>query len=230
MSGLPIIAYAVISYWAASKTIYSKSPPPHNVGELGSQCAIAMIFGWFLIPFMVIKENFPKKRSSVQNGEYDSSKSPNASAASTAPNNIIAAIISSTVLVNGVKTSFDAYKINNVHYFKLRDLAYALSGTEKQFDVGWDNTTKMITLTSGQRYTALGVEMAPPPSDIQSRSAMVSNVKLLVNGKELSLAAYKIDEVDYFKLRDIGKLLDFGIGWNKDTKTISIDTSTGYTV
>ncbi|HHV38755.1 MAG TPA: hypothetical protein GXX70_04580 [Tepidimicrobium sp.] len=40
----------------------------------------------------------------------------------------------SRVLVNGQDINFDAYKINNNNYFKLRDLAKVLSGTEKQFE------------------------------------------------------------------------------------------------
>ena len=41
----------------------------------------------------------------------------------------------SNVLVNGVSKSFDAYNINGSNYFKLRDLAYVLNGTEKQFEI-----------------------------------------------------------------------------------------------
>ena len=36
----------------------------------------------------------------------------------------------STILLNGVPTAFTAYNIGGNNYFKLRDLAYALNGTE----------------------------------------------------------------------------------------------------
>ena len=48
-------------------------------------------------------------------------------------------------------------------------------------------------------------------------------------GREVSLTAYTIGGNNYFKLRDIGQAFDFGIGWDNATKTITIDTGTGYT-
>ena len=133
----------------------------------------------------------------------------------------------SKVLVNGKETAFDAYTIDGSNYFKLRDLAYVLSGTEKQFEVGWDNASKTITLTSGQGYTANGSEMGAKSAG--SKAAAVSASKLLIDGKEVALTAYTIDGNNYFKLRDIGQAFDFGIGWDNASKTITIDTSAGYT-
>ena len=132
----------------------------------------------------------------------------------------------SKVLVNGREVAFDAYTIDGSNYFKLRDLAYVLNGTEKQFEVGWDNASKTITLTSGSAYTDNGSEMAKGGG---AQSASVSASKLLIDGKEVSLTAYTIGGNNYFKLRDIGQAFDFGIGWDNATKTITIDTSTGYT-
>jgi hypothetical protein len=51
--------------------------------------------------------------------------------------------------VNGQSVAFNAYNIDGNNYFKLRDLAYALNGTEKQFEVGWDGAANAISLTSG---------------------------------------------------------------------------------
>ena len=132
----------------------------------------------------------------------------------------------SKVLVNGKEVAFDAYTIDGANYFKLRDLAYVLNGTEKQFEVGWDNASKTITLTSGSAYTANGSEMAKGGG---AQSASVSASKLLIDGKEVSLTAYTIGGNNYFKLRDIGQAFDFGIGWDNASKTITIDTSAGYT-
>ena len=47
----------------------------------------------------------------------------------------------STVLVDGENVAFDAYNIADNNYFKLRDLAFTLSGTAKQFEVGWDGAS-----------------------------------------------------------------------------------------
>ncbi|MDE7219846.1 MAG: copper amine oxidase N-terminal domain-containing protein, partial [Oscillospiraceae bacterium] len=143
------------------------------------------------------------------------------------PSGVSAAPTASTVLVNGQSVAFDAYNIDGSNYFKLRDLAYVLNGTEKQFEVGWDNASKTITLTSGSAYTANASEMAAKGSGAQK--ATVSASKLLINGTEVSLTAYNIGGNNYFKLRDIGQTFDFGIGWDNASKTITIDTSTGYT-
>ena len=62
----------------------------------------------------------------------------------------------STVYVNGEAIAFEAYNIGGANYFKLRDLAFVLNGTEKQFDVGFDIGTKAVTLTSGTKYTTGG--------------------------------------------------------------------------
>ncbi len=151
---------------------------------------------------------------------------PSASTAPAQPKGPAANPTSSKVLVNGKEVAFDAYTIDGSNYFKLRDLAFVLNGTEKQFEVGWDNASKTITLTSGQGYTANGSEMAKGSG---AQSASVSASKLLIDGKEVSLTAYTIGGNNYFKLRDIGQAFDFGIGWDNATKTITIDTSTGYT-
>ncbi len=152
---------------------------------------------------------------------------PSTPAAPAAPTGLTVNPNSSTVLVNGKNVAFDAYTIEGSNYFKLRDLAYVLNGTEKQFEVGWDNASKTITLTSGQSYTAAGGEMSAKGTGAQSAS--VSASKLLIDGKEVALTAYTINGNNYFKLRDIGQAFDFGIGWDNATKTITIDTSAGYT-
>lgn len=131
------------------------------------------------------------------------------------------------VLVNGEKKSFDAYNIDGSNYFKLRDLAYVLSGTEKQFEVGWDGVANAISLTTGSAYTAVGGEMSAGSTKLQNAIPSTSEVQL--DGAEITLTAYNIGGNNYFKLRDIGQTLDFGIGWDSATSTITIDTTAGYT-
>ena len=75
---------------------------------------------------------------------------------------------SSVVFVNGININFEAYQIDDYNYFKLRDLAYVLQGTKKQFDVGWDSAKDAISLTRGMSYTAVGGEMTGKGSDVQN--------------------------------------------------------------
>ena len=132
-----------------------------------------------------------------------------------------------TVLVNGEKVAFDAYTILDNNYFKLRDLAYVLSGTEKQFEVGYDAATKAITLTSGKEYTAVGGEMAAKGEG--NKTATPTKSVIYLDGKEVAFTAYLIDGNNYFKLRDIGAAFDFGVDWDGASKTIAIDTTKVYT-
>ena len=133
----------------------------------------------------------------------------------------------STVLVNGENVAFDAYNISGNNYFKLRDLALVLSGTEAQFDVGWDGAKNAISLTSGEAYTVIGGEMIRGSAG--NKSAAPTTSTIYFNGDEVYLTAYNIAGNNYFKLRDIGEAFDFGVDWDGTRNTIVIDTSKGYT-
>ena len=139
---------------------------------------------------------------------------------------LVANPTASTVLVNGKSIAFDAYNINDNNYFKLRDLAYILNGTEKQFEVGWDGTANAIFLTSGKPYTTVGGEMTGKGGS--AKIPTPTDSKILLNNTEVSFTAYNIEGNNYFKLRDIGAAFDFGVDWDGERNTIVIDTSKGY--
>lgn len=133
----------------------------------------------------------------------------------------------SNVLVNGKQIAFDAYNIGGNNYFKLRDLAYTLSGSNKQFEVTWDGENNAILLSSGMVYTIVGGEMESKGTG--SKLAKLTSSKILLDGKEISLRAYTINGNNYFKLRDIGQAFDFGVIWDGANNTIIIDTNIEYT-
>lgn len=133
----------------------------------------------------------------------------------------------STVLVNSESIAFDAYNIDGNNYFKLRDIAYVLSGTEKRFEVGWDSASNVISLTSGQAYTAVGGEMKGKETGMKTPTATTSIITL--DGRPVTFRAYTIEGNNYFKLRDIGQAFDFEIDWDSASNTIIIDTGKGYT-
>ena len=113
------------------------------------------------------------------------------------------------------------------NYFKLRDLAFVLSGTEKQFEVGWDEKNNAISLTSGKQYTVVGGEMVGKGEG--AKIPVPTTSKIYLDGKEISFTAYNIGGNNYFKLRDIGQAFDFGVTWDGTKNTIVIDTSKSYT-
>jgi len=140
---------------------------------------------------------------------------------------LVAKPTASTVLVDGKNVAFDAYNINDNNYFKLRDLAFVLSGTAKQFDVGWDDANDAISLTGGKSYTIAGGEMTGKGSGNKTPAPTAS--KIFLDGKETQFTAYNIDDNNYFKLRDIGQAINFGVDWDEAKNTIVIDTGKDYT-
>ena len=133
----------------------------------------------------------------------------------------------STVLVDGRDVAFDAYNIGGNNYFKLRDIAYTINGTPKQFYVGWDADNNAITLTAGRRYTSVGGEMARGSTGAVTPTPTRSTIYL--NGREVQLTAYNIGGNNYFKLRDIGMAFNFAVDWDGARSTIVIDTGRRYT-
>ncbi len=149
------------------------------------------------------------------------------SAPAPAPTKATAIPSPQKVTVNGADVAFDAYNINGSNYFKLRDLAKALDGSARQFAVDWDGVKNAITLTSGQAYTPDGSELKA--GDGKNKEALPSTAKVYLDGEELSLTAYNINGNNFFKLRDLGQALDFGVDYDPANNTVSIDTSKGYT-
>ena len=133
----------------------------------------------------------------------------------------------SDVVVNGEAVLFDAYNIAGNNFFKLRDIAYALSGTQAEFDVGWDSGNNAISLFTGASYTIVGGEMAGKGVGVQS--PIPTGSRIYLDGREVSFTAYNINGSNYFKLRDIGAAFGFGVLWDSEKNTIVIDTSQEYT-
>lgn len=135
-----------------------------------------------------------------------------------------AAATASKVLVDGKQVSFEAYNINNSNYFKLRDIAMAVNGSAKSFDVGWDSENNAISLISGNAYTVGGGELVVSANPT-TKQATLSTSKIYLDGQEVQLTAYTIGGNNYFKLRDIGQALGIAITWDSATNTIGIDTA-----
>ena len=134
-----------------------------------------------------------------------------------------AAPTASKVQVNGEAKAFEAYNINDNNYFKLRDIAYVLNGTDASFSVGWDGTANSIALVKGEAYAPTGSEMkVSGTKDI--KDAVESTSAILIDGQKAALKAYTIKGNNYFKLRDLGTALGFNVGWDNASQTISITT------
>lgn len=142
------------------------------------------------------------------------------------PANAIAAPTSSKVAVNGSLISFDAYNINGNNYFKLRDIAYAVNGSAKQFGVSFDSAKNAITLTSSIAYVTAGGELTS--GDGRVKNATLTTSVIYKDGVLTSLGAYNINGNNYFKLRDLAKAFNIGVTWNAAANTVEINTGNSY--
>ena len=132
----------------------------------------------------------------------------------------------STVLVNGTEISFEAYLIDESNYFKLRDIAMAISGTNKQFDVGYNDTTRAITLTTGKPYTTTGGELTVGDGSV--KTYITNEMILYKDGQRIEMTSYLIAGSNFLKLRDVMRLFDIGVTYDEVTRNIGIDTNVGY--
>ena len=128
--------------------------------------------------------------------------------------------------VNGNAADPTVYKINDSNYFKIRDVAALLNGTEKQFAVGYDGGKNAVTATTGQGYAKQPGDLAGAPAG-GSQTAETSNDVIYVNGEKITAEVYKIGGSNYFKLRDLGKALNFYVGWSAD-RGMYIETNKPY--
>lgn len=74
-------------------------------------------------------------------------------------------------------------------------------------------------LFGGGSALAAGI-LATPFEELKQR--------LTLNGEEIHLTGYNINGNNYFMLRDIGEAVGFNVTWEGETRTVAIDTTTGY--
>ncbi|MFV0313464.1 MAG: hypothetical protein ACK5I7_00005, partial [Anaerotignum sp.] len=128
------------------------------------------------------------------------------------------------ITIDGKAVSLEVYTIDDYTYFKLRDVASAVNGTSKQFDTVWDEENSSINLVTNTKYSGTAAAKGVAKDTI----AATSKAKLYLNGERESVRTFTINDYTYYKLRDIGELLDFGVTWNEATFTVGIDTSKGF--
>ncbi len=126
------------------------------------------------------------------------------------------------VYVDGERVNVAAYNIGGNNYFKLRDIAAVISGTPKQFEVGWDGTTNAISLTSNKPYTSVGGELASIPNG--RVNAKVSTAKVYKDGAKMDYAGYNIGNNNFYKLRDVTVSFGIGIRWDGTTMSMYLTT------
>lgn len=126
-----------------------------------------------------------------------------------------------TVEVLGVPLLFSTYTTYDengyaTNYIKLRDVAWGMQYTSRRFNVDYDGST---VITTGAEYQLVGGEVTYPAAagSVQSYTAV-----LTVDGVGARVDALLITEPGqqdgsfYYKLRDLGEAIGFGVGWSPD--------------
>lgn len=147
---------------------------------------------------------------------------------STDERDIMSTTTQADVVIDGSKIYFDAYSINNENYFKIRDLAAALNGTNAQFNVYWNNEKSSVEIVDNSGYDFIGGELNSAGFR-QIRFARRTVSSIFINGEKIEMVVYNINGSNYFRLRDIAEKLDFGVEWNGEDRVIDINTNVGYT-
>lgn len=125
-----------------------------------------------------------------------------------------------SVYVDNTRVYPTGYNINDNNYFKLRDVG-KLAG----FGVDWNEDTRTVEISTTRTAPELtGIT----DTAVTGATAKPTDQRITVDGKEVSMTAYKIKGNNYVKLRDIGKTINFGVSFNMATKAVSIEPNGTY--
>jgi len=143
----------------------------------------------------------------------------------------------SRTLINNREVSFHSYNIGGYNYFKLRDIAYALNGTDSTFNVTWQQHRISVILTLGEAYRPLGGEMLQGNGIQKLATPSDNNMFAVPHGVigpdvdhsalanySVSAEAFLIDDYNYFKLRDLSEIVGFHVDWDPQRNVILIST------
>lgn len=125
-----------------------------------------------------------------------------------------------TVALNGQAVPLRGYEIEGRNYFKLRDLAYVLRGTDSCFAVGFADG--VVTLTTGAAYVPAGGELADP--GLAADAGQSADV-VQIDGQPVSLTAYRIGGYNYFQLRELGAAVGLDVDYDAAARTVLLTTA-----
>lgn len=109
------------------------------------------------------------------------------------------------------------YNIGGNTYFKLRDLGRLLN-----FGVTYDSSTNAVYIAPDDAYVpAPGESSTVQNTATAPASAVVTRQTLYLNDSLISPTVYNIKGNNYIGLRELGKLVDFGVSYNYDNRRIT---------
>ena len=102
-----------------------------------------------------------------------------------------------------------------------------LNGTNAQFGVDWDGN---VIIVPDEAYKPNGTEMQAPFSG--DRHYQKADAKTVIYGESIPFTAILLTDdqgggYTYYKLRDLGKVLNFNVGWS-NSRGIYIESNHAY--
>jgi hypothetical protein len=111
------------------------------------------------------------------------------------------------VTAGGASYSLSAFRVLGDTYFKLRDIAVVLNGTDFAFDVSWNGEEKCITLLPGTDYSSEPATNELEPGMIKHMTA--TSPPLEIDDASYTLDAFIVDGSNYYTLDSLGELFGF---------------------
>jgi hypothetical protein len=118
------------------------------------------------------------------------------------------------VSAGGTAYTLSTFQAAGQTYFKLRDIAVILSGTDFEFDVAWDGEAKLIVLLVGTPYSAEPALSDFEPGQVTHMTA--AQPPILIGDAPYELGALMVAGSNYFTLEELGALLDFTVTQDDD--------------
>ncbi len=147
------------------------------------------------------------------------------------------------VMVDGKIVEMESYNIDGYNYFKIRDVAMALKGTNSEFGVEYypDKFYELAVVNSYRVYTGYGIictysnrNYTPVGgeltfSETPATKGIRTNAPILFKGGgnygNTKPQLYTIGGYNYCKIRDIAEGVDFYLAWDEANQTIVIDST-----
>lgn len=117
--------------------------------------------------------------------------------------------------------SIEAYNIEGNNYFKLRDVAALISGTDINFDVSFNETRRSVEITRNKAYAKQESDLVKNNSNANLNVRKANPVCYIDNEKVL-YKGYLINNNNFFRLRDLGKTIGFYVSYDEGEDAVII--------